>query len=253
MTGHGAAPIIRVPSCDARMEGRVRFAAAFILVPLLVGLVGCTAEPPQMENGTAASGNHPPVVHSLSLVPNPVVRQGVVTAVVETKDADQDEVQLRFRWLVNDVPRLGESSSTFNPSGTKRGDRLAVEVTPYDGKLEGTPTRAVDGVGNTPPVVRAVVLGPIEPKAGDRLKLQWTGTTWTATRSAIPIAGLRNNQVVLEGEQDSLDTAGFLRDDVVAVAVIPHDKDSHGERSDVPVGHSCQSSPEIYFHCSRVK
>ena len=98
----------------------MRLAAVFILVPLLVGFVGCTAEPSQMENGAAAdvSGNHPPVIHSLSLVPNPVVRHGVVTAVVETKDADQDEVQLRFRWLVNDVPVLGESSPTFNPSFT---------------------------------------------------------------------------------------------------------------------------------------
>ena len=66
---------------------------------------------------------------------------------VETKDADQDEVQLRFRWLVNDVPLLGESSFTLNPSGTKRGDLLTVVVTPYDGKLEGTPTRAVDWGG----------------------------------------------------------------------------------------------------------
>ncbi len=203
--------------------------AAFILVPLLVGLVGCTAEPPQMEKGTAASGNHPPVVHSLSLVPNPVVRQGVVTAVVETKDADQDEVQLRFRWLVNDVPVLGESSSTFNPSGTKRGDRLTVEVTPYDGKLEGTPTRAVDGVGNTPPVVRAVVLGPIEPRAGEAIKATVDANDMDGDAIRYTYRWLRNNQVVLEGEQDFLDTAGFLRDDVVAVAVIPHDKDATGK------------------------
>ncbi len=208
----------------------VRLAAAFILVPLFVGLIGCTAEPPQMGTGTAdASGNHPPVIHSLSLVPNPVVRQGVVTAVVETKDADQDEVQLRFRWLVNDVPVLGESSSTFNPSGTKRGDRLTVEVTPYDGKLEGTPTRAVDGVGNTPPVVRAVVLGPIEPKAGDAIKATVDANDMDGDAIRYTYRWLRNNQVVLEGEQDSLDTAGFLRDDVVAVAVIPHDKDATGK------------------------
>ena len=183
-----------------------------------------------METGTAAaSGNHPPVVHSLSLVPNPVVRQGVVTAVVETKDADQDEVQLRFRWLVNDVPVLGESSSTFNPSGTKRGDRLTVVVTPYDGKLEGTPTRAVDGVGNTPPVVRAVVLEPNEPRAGDAIKATVDGNDIDGDAVRYTYRWLRNNQVVLEGEHDSLDTAGFLRDDVVAVAVIPHDRDTLGK------------------------
>lgn len=214
------------------MESLVRLATAFIVAPLFVGLVGCTAEPPQMGAGTAAdsSGNHPPVVHSLSLFPDPIVRQGVVTAVVETKDVDQDEVQLRFRWVVNDAPVPGESSATFNPAGVKRGDRLTVEVTPYDGKVEGKPTRAADRVvGNTPPAVRAVVLEPNGAKAGDPIKATVDGNDVDGDAVRYTYRWLRNNQVASEGEQDSLDTTGFLRDDVVAVAVIPHDRDTQGK------------------------
>jgi hypothetical protein len=207
-------------------------ATAFISASLLNGLIGCTAEPPQMGVGTAAdaSGNHPPVVHSLSLVPDPIVRRGVVTAVVETKDADQDEVQLRFRWLVNDAPVGGASSPTFDPTSMKRGDRLAVEVTPYDGKVEGKPTRAADKVvGNTPPAVRAVVLEPNGAKAGDPIKAIVDGNDVDGDAVRYIYRWLRNNQVALEGEQDSLDTAGFLRDDVVAVAIIPHDREAQGK------------------------
>lgn len=214
------------------MEGLVRLATAFILAPLLVGFVGCTAEPPQMGAGTAAdsNGNHPPVVHSISLVPDLIVRQGVVTAVVETKDADQDEVQLRFRWLVNDIPLPGQSSSTLNLEGLKRGDRLTVEVTPYDGKAEGTSARVADRmVGNTPPVVRAVVLEPSGVKAGDPIKATVDGSDMDGDAVRYTYRWLRNSQVVSEGEQDSLNTEGFSRDDVVAVAIIPHDSNTQGK------------------------
>ena len=207
----------------------MRLATEFMLVFLLVG---CTAESPQMGADSAAdsTGNHPPVVHSLSLVPDPIVRQGVVTAVVETKDADQDEVQLRFRWVVNGAPVPGGSASTFNAEGLKRGDRLTVEVTPYDGKVEGPQTRAPEKVvGNTSPVVRAVVLEPNGAKAGDSIKAVVDGNDADGDAIRYSYRWLRNNQVVSEGEQDSLDTTGFMRDDVVAVAVIPHDRDAQGK------------------------
>ena len=210
----------------------MRVATVFIAALLLVGLVGCTAEPPQVGAGTAAdsSGNHPPVVHSLSLAPDPIVRQGVVTAVVETKDADQDEVQLRFRWVVNGAPVPGGSASTFNAEGLKRGDRLTVEVTPYDGKVEGPQTRAPEKVvGNTSPVVRAVVLEPNGAKAGDPIKATVDGNDVDGDAVRYTYRWLRNNQVASEGEQDSFDTTGFLRDDVVAVAVTPHDRDTQGK------------------------
>ena len=193
----------------------MRLATDFIFASLLIGLVGCTAEPPQMGAGSAAdsAGNHPPVVHSLSIAPDPIVLQGVVTAVVETKDADQDEVQLRFRWIVNGAPVLRESSATFSAEGLKRGDRLTVEVTPYNGKVEGKPTRGPEKVvGNTPPVVRTVVLEPNGAKAGDPVKAVVDGNDVDGEMVRYSYRWLRNNQVVLEGEQDVLDTAGFARD-----------------------------------------
>jgi len=210
----------------------VRLARALFVVPLFVWVFGCTAEPPQMGAGTAAgaNGNHPPVVHSLTLVPDPIVRQGVVTAVAETKDEDQDEVQLRFRWLVNGILVPGESSSTFNAAEVKRGGRVTVEVTPYDGKVEGAQARVSDRVvGNTPPLVRAVMLEPNGAKAGDPIKATVDGSDADGDGIRYTYRWLRNNQVVLEGEQGFLDTAGFMRDDVVAVAVIPHDGAAQGK------------------------
>lgn len=212
----------------------MRLARALFVAPLFAGIFGCTAEPPQMGAGTAAgaNGNHPPVVHSLTLVPDPIVRQGVVTAVVETKDEDQDEVQVRFRWSVNGVLVPGESSSTFNPAEIKRGGRVTVEVTPYDGKVEGAQARVVERVvGNTPPLIRTVMLEPTGAKAGDPIKATVDGSDLDGDVIRYSYRWFRNNQVVLEGEQDALDTAGFMRDDVIAVTVIPHDGVAQGKEA----------------------
>jgi len=205
---------------------------AIVLGALPLIFAACTGEPSQM--GTGATGglseNHPPVVHSLTLVPDPIIRQGQVTAVVETKDPDHDEVQLRFRWLVNDAPVMGASAANFNAEGLRKGDRLSVEVTPYDGKIEGKPVRVADRVvGNTPPIIRTVVLGPLPAKVGDVVTVNIDGGDADGDMVRYSYRWSRNGQVILDGEQDSISTGEFATNDVVTVAVIPRDHIAQGK------------------------
>lgn len=209
-----------------RIPKAVRLAFSLLIV------TACTAEPPQMAPGATvgSADNHPPVVHSLTLAPDTIIRQGVVTAVVETKDQDHDEVQLRYRWLINDAPVLGVSTSTFNPEGLRKGDRLSVEVTPYDGKVEGQAMRSADRVvGNTPPIVRTIVLGPLQAKVGDSIAATVDGGDADGDMVRYTYRWWRNDQIVSDGEQDSIKTSEFSTNDVVAVAVIPHDHVSQGK------------------------
>ncbi|MFO0707024.1 MAG: putative Ig domain-containing protein [Nitrospira sp.] len=208
-----------------------RLRHAIVLVAFLVGVSGCTADPPQVGGDSSAgvTENHPPIVHSLSVVPDPIVRQGVITAVAETKDIDQDEVQLRYRWFVNDRPISGASSAAFSADYVKRGDRLTLEVIPYDGKSEGVPTRVTRVVENTPPVVQTVSLDPLHARAGESIRAVIDGSDVDGDVVRYSYRWTRNNQVVFEGEQDSLETTGFTRDDSVAVFVTPHDATTHGK------------------------
>lgn len=205
---------------------------AIVRVSLLCSLTACTADPPQpgVSMGAGSAGNHPPMVHSLTLVPDTVIRQGVVTAVVETKDPDQDEVQLQFRWFVNNALVVGASSSSFNAEGLRQGDRLSVEVTPNDGKIDGGPVKSADKlVGNTPPIVKAVVLGPIQARVGDSLIASVDGGDLDGDLVRYTYRWVRNDKVIVEGEQESLKTSEFSTNDVVAVAVIPRDQSSEGK------------------------
>lgn len=174
--------------------------------------------------------NRPPSIHSITLVPSPIVRQGVVNAVAEAEDANHDEVTFRYRWFVNGISVAGESSATFSPERVMRGDRVSVEVTPYDGKIAGSPVRTAEVmVENTRPVIQTVELEPKEPKAGERIKATLEGNDVDGDEVRYSYKWWRNTQIVLDGDQNSLDTAGFSRDDTVTVVVTPHDREGRGK------------------------
>ncbi|BFU94454.1 MAG: conserved protein of unknown function [Nitrospira sp.] len=206
-----------------------RLFAGLTVIGLLMNL-GCTSE--DHYAGSTSVGNGPPSIHSLTIVPNPITRHGVVTAVAESKDPNQDEVTLRFRWFVNGAEVSGESSTTLNPERLKRGDRVSVEVTPHDGKVAGAPFRSSEVlVGNTPPMIQAVTLEPKEPKAGDIIKAELEGGDIDGDSVQYSYTWRRNDQVVLLGEHNTLDSAGFSRGETVSVVVTPHDQAGTGKEA----------------------
>lgn len=198
----------------------------------VLGLMGCSLDSSQTDaTGSGTAGpNHPPVIRSITLSPIPIVRDGMVTATVEAEDLDRDALTFTFKWIVNDEPRPEEVSSTFHPERLNLGDRLAVEAIPHDGKIAGPPVRSKSVVvGNTPPVIRAVTIQPSSAKVGDRLIATVDGSDIDGEDIRYTYRWSHNNRSIAEGEQGTLDTTGFSRGDVIAVAATPHDRGSHGK------------------------
>ena len=204
------------------------------LVSLAVlGLMGCGLDSSQTDaigSGTAGP-NHPPTIRSITLAPIPIIRDGVVTATVEAEDLDRDVVTFTFTWVVNDEPRHKEvSSSSFHPERLNLGDRLAVEAIPHDGKAAGPPVRSQSVVvGNTPPAIRTLTIQPSSAKVGDRLVATVDGSDIDGEEIRYTYRWSRNNRLIVEGEQETLDTTGFSRGDTIAVSVTPQDRSSHGK------------------------
>lgn len=208
-----------------------------ILGGLTIGVLlldlGCTSE--ERYAGSTAAGNDPPSMHSITIVPNPIIRHGIVTAVAETQDPNQDEVAVRFRWFVNGAEASGESSATLSPMRLKRGDRVSVEATPHDGKVAGSSLRSSEVlVGNTPPIIQTVALEPQEPKVGDIIHAELEGADLDGDAVKYNYTWRRNDQVVVTGEQNVLDSAGFSRGDTVSVWVTPHDQGGEGKEARSP-------------------
>jgi hypothetical protein len=198
----------------------------------VLGLIGCSLDSSQTDpTGAGTTGpNHPPVIRSVTLAPIPIVREGVVTATVEADDLDRDALTFTFKWIVNDELRPDEVSSTFHPELLSRGDRVVLEVIPHDGKVSGPPVRSGSVVvGNTPPAIRVLTIQPSGAKVGDRLVATVEGSDMDGDDVRYTYRWSHNNRLVVEGDQETLDTTGFSRGDAIAVSVTPHDRDSHGK------------------------
>jgi hypothetical protein len=103
--------------------------------------------------------NHPPVIESLRITPEDPVAGLPLRANVRVSDPDGDSVRLHHTWTQNGRP-LALSGSTITLASTRKDDRIAVEVTATDGRLESAPARSSVRVRNRAPALIGVGLEP---------------------------------------------------------------------------------------------
>jgi hypothetical protein len=149
---------------------------------------------------------------------------------VEAIDPDNDPVMFRHQWVTNGHPVEGQTGPSLNQRLLKRGETVAVEVVPSDGKLEGRPFRTDQViVANTPPEVRGVATENTVSKPGDRIRLKVESFDPDADDLHYTYRWWRNSALVAEGETGELQTAGYSRGDTIVVEVTPHDAGGPGK------------------------
>lgn len=148
------------------------------LVVILPLLFGCsvdrktsTTAPPAAENGIAPAGqqgggstvagegsnaaevaarNASPEIRGVQFVGGDGRPGNTLGVVTEGTDADGDPVQFEIAWRKN-----GEPAGTGNllSAPVKRGDKVSVTVTPFDGKERGRSATLFREILNTPPAI----------------------------------------------------------------------------------------------------
>lgn len=164
------------------MKKKMILPIAFLLVILWL-LRG--KEDPLLQGGRETGGkavvssssggtNHSPRLTRVEIVPSEPDLQSVLTLALQAEDPDQDTVTYRYRWFVNHK-EVGDQP-VLSMKGFRQGDLVSVEVTPSDGKSEGSslPGPTVK-IGNHPPVVTRIALLPAEPKAGQAMTVEVEG------------------------------------------------------------------------------
>jgi hypothetical protein len=159
----------------------------------------CNA-PDWMGNGfTCEPTNTAPRINGVTLTPATPTKSGPITALPgSTSDAEGHTVELIYQWTVNGV--VSQATSNVLPvTGFNRGDIVAVKVTPFDGKLYGTPATASVRVANSAPnmpVVQwgattaagagldCVVTTPVADPDGDLVRYRYTFTVNGVQRAA---------------------------------------------------------------------
>lgn len=115
---------------------------------------------------SARVGNRAPVISQVLVQPSDAPKRGEpLVANPIASDADGDELEFEYAWLVNGRPARGGDEARFVSSETKRGDKVKVRVIARDSDDESEPAESAElTLVNSPPVFAK--LKGFEPSGG---------------------------------------------------------------------------------------
>lgn len=94
--------------------------------------------------------NNPPELSKVKLMPEVFKFGDRLYIEAEGSDIDGNEVTMIYEWTINGGPA---GNSREIDAQIKRGDRISVRITPYDGELYGSPLTLKREIGNIPPLI----------------------------------------------------------------------------------------------------
>jgi len=186
--------------------------------------VACSSGEPTGDRRSGTTDNHPPVVKSVVILPMPVVLSRPVTASVSAQDVDGQNIEYRYRWLVNGEGVAGQTAPSFPQELLKQGDQVAVEVTPFDGVVEGAPfLSASASVGNTSPIIAHLSVGYDLDAQASRIIANAEVIDPDQDSVTVSYRWTQSGRVVKEGEDNAVDVVGLTAKDPVEVEVMASD------------------------------
>jgi putative Ig domain-containing protein len=127
---------------------------------------------PAKSFGAKPAGNVEPVIERAELEPNPAGAGDAMSVQVHARDDDRDRLHTSVEWYRNGV-RLPDVTANVVESGTfSRGDRVYAIVKVSDGQHEVSRASNEITIGNSPPKVRSISIGPAHATAGDVIEAQ---------------------------------------------------------------------------------
>lgn len=111
------------------------------------GATETQALPPEKEEKAEEMTNAPFGVTKARFQMETASNTDIIKAVAEGKDREGNPVTFKYEWTKNNEP-AGEGDSIRD---FKRGDKLSVKITPFDGKEYGRPTALTTEIQNTTP------------------------------------------------------------------------------------------------------
>ena len=194
-----------------------------IVVMLAMGVFGCSQQEPRDEGATSRSpGDVAARIRSVSIEPaNPTSNTSLTAEVLVRGETGS---RINYQWLRNDVPIPGAIRQILPKDQFSRGDFVSVEVmvAQAGGDRDSVTSDAVI-IGNTPPVVSWVGIGPAPPSSSATLEAAAKGSDLDNDQVSFSYEWTVNGEPVVGQEGPSLASNYFKRGDEVGVVAVPFD------------------------------
>jgi len=109
-----------------------------------------TIQGKELLSNTIQIKNSPPVISKVKILPEVFKPGDTLSLEVSTSDVDGDEVTVSYEWTKNGEP-AGNSKRIEAP--LKRGDKVSVKITPFDGEAYGRSGFLDREIINLPPMI----------------------------------------------------------------------------------------------------
>ena len=200
-----------------------------IIFLLAMGIVGCSQQAEHGEEATSRSvGDGATRIRSVWIEPADPTSTTSLTAEVLVRGATGSRIN--YQWLRNDVPIPGAIRQTLPRDQFSRGDFVSVQVrvAQAGGDREPVTSDAVL-IGNTPPAVSWVGIGPAPPSSSTSLQAVAKGSDLDNDEISFTYQWTINGEPVVGEEGPSLASNYFKRGDEVAVSAVPFDGTDYGQ------------------------
>lgn len=104
----------------------------------------------EILSNTLQISNAPPEITSVKLTPEFFKPGDTIGVEASAKDIDGDDVTIFYEWTKNNEP-AGKGRQIG--ATVKRGDKISVKITPFDGEVYGKPVVLEREIQNMPPVI----------------------------------------------------------------------------------------------------
>jgi len=199
------------------------FRRAIILL-LTVGFFSCS-QPADDRQESAESGYGAEETARIRLIriePANPTSYSNLKATVEVRG--DPEARLGYQWLTNNQPIPGAIQATLAKQHFNRGDFISVQVwVVQPGSNKNPVTSDVVMIGNTPPVVKWVGIGPAPPTSTAELKAVASGKDLDGDAMTYTYEWIVNGETVVGPEGPSLPSRYLRRGDEVQVAATAFD------------------------------
>jgi hypothetical protein len=230
-------------------EEAMRHAKISLLSTLTVTLLACGGKPDIDNDDTGEKPNTAPEISSLSISPSDVYTNDILTATVESTDADGDTVTLAYVWYVDGI-EVDETGNTLDGSiYFDRDQEVILEVTPSDGTDIGSlvDTGAIT-ILNSAPEATTANISPAVVYTNDTLTATAEATDADGDTVTFSYAWYVDDTLVAETGTSLDGSVYFEKNQAVYVEVTPEDGTTPGAflaSNTVTVSNSTPDAPEV--------